>query len=177
MSGAPPGDIPDPGARPRYGTRAFPAYRFVPGVQPHPTRDPRGHSYATGGTPRRGAWTPDQWRTLDDWLEGVDLFNAHYFWEAHEAWEGLWAAQPRDSIPALFLQGLIQIAAALLKTHMRAAAGAQLLAGEGLAKLRRVAAEKRSMMGLDLEPTIAAFEAFFALDAPSVAQAPVLRLP
>ena len=79
---------------------------------------------------------------LDDWLYGVDLFNRFYFWEAHEAWEGLWAVAERHGAPSLLLQGLIQIAAALLKTHMGALAGACSLSAEGLAKLRRAAASQ-----------------------------------
>ena len=31
--------------RPRYTNLPLPAYRFVPGKAPHPTRDPDGHSY------------------------------------------------------------------------------------------------------------------------------------
>ena len=41
---------------------------------------------------------------------GVDLFNAHEFWHAHEAWEELWLASTGDR--KQFLQGLIQLAAA-----------------------------------------------------------------
>lgn len=41
---------------------------------------------------------------------GVDLFNAHEFWHAHEAWEELWLAAEGDH--KQFLQGLIQLAAA-----------------------------------------------------------------
>ena len=103
--------------------RPLPPYRFVPGLHPHPTRHPAGHSYAPAAPLHgRAAWDPSAWRTLDDWLSGVDRFNTFYFWEAHEAWEGLWAAVPRDSRPARTLQGLIQIAAALLKIHLGIAA-------------------------------------------------------
>ena len=42
--------------------------------------------------------------------EGVALFNTHKFWEAHEAWEKIWLASSGDE--KLFLQGLIQLAAA-----------------------------------------------------------------
>src|SRR5262249_49365822 len=121
-------EIPNPGERgvPRYSHRPFPAYRFVPGLHPHPHRDPARHSYEPQPTLKRHApWRVEEWRTLDDWLYGVDLFNAFYFWEAHEAWEGLWAAAGRDSAPALMLQGLIQIAAALLKTHLQVREGAR----------------------------------------------------
>jgi hypothetical protein len=81
----------DPGERglPRYSQREFSAYRYVPGVRPHPTRDPSGHSYRSTAQPRHHApRDPEEWRTLDDGLYGVDLFNRFYFWEAHEAWEG-----------------------------------------------------------------------------------------
>jgi len=169
------GAIADPGPRRRYSQRPFPAYRYVPGVLPHPIRDPAGHSYGAAPARAGAVWRPEDWRSLDDWLYGVDLFNGHYFWEAHEAWEGLWSVQPRASTPALFVQGLIQIAAALLKVHLRNAEGVRALSREGLAKLRRVAAASPSMMGLDLNAAIAALEPYFA-DAAELADAPTLIL-
>jgi len=159
------GDLPDPGDRgvQRYTRRAFPAYRYVPGVHPHPTRHPSGHSYEPRPTLNRHApWHVEQWRTLDAWLYGVDLFNWFYFWEAHEAWEGLWAAAERESPPGLMLQGLIQIAAALLKTHMGVVLGARALSTEGLDNLRRVAKKHASLLGLNLHTVTHCFERFFA---------------
>ena len=158
-------DIPDPEERgvPRYSQRAFPAYRYVPGVHPHPTRSPAGHSYEPQPQLNRHApWRPQEWRKLDDWLYGVDLFNRFYFWEAHEAWEGLWAALPRESAPALMLQGLIQIAAALLKAHMGVPLGARALATEGLDYLRRAAAVYPTLLGLDLRDVIERFSRYLA---------------
>ncbi len=158
-------DLPDPGERgvSRYSQRLLPAYRYVPGLHPHPVRDPRGHSYEPVPTLNRHApWGVEEWRTLDDWLYGIDLFNRFYFWEAHEAWEGLWAAVGRDTAPALLLQGLIQIAAALLKTHMGVFPGARTLSAEGLDKLGRAAALEPVLLGLDLQQTAAAFASYFA---------------
>jgi len=158
-------ELPDPGVRdvPRYSRRAFPAYRFVPGLQPHPTRDRRGHSFEPTPTLNRHArWRVEDWRTLDDWLYGVDLFNRFYFWEAHEAWEGLWAAAERDTPPSLLLQGLIQIAAALLKLHMGVTVGALTLSAGGLEKLRRVAAAQPALLGLDVPEVVERFADFFA---------------
>jgi hypothetical protein len=177
-------DLPDPGARgvKRYSRRPFPAYRYVPGLRPHPNRDPAGHSYQSSpGLNRHAPWCVHDWRTLDAWLYGVDLFNRFYFWEAHEAWEGLWAAAERESAPALMLQGLIQIAAALLKTHMGVFAGARALSAEGLEKLGRAAARHRTMMGLDLREVVAECTRFFEpLDRgmlPEIGLAvPVLRI-
>ena len=157
--------LPDPGNRgvPRYSQRPLPAYRYVPGLHPHPIRDPRGHSYErVPALNRHAPWRVDEWRTLDDWLYGVDLFNRFYFWEAHEAWEGLWAAAGRDTAPALLLQGLIQIAAALLKTHMGVVVGARTLSTEGIEKLRRTRELQPELLGLDLQQTLAAFTGYFA---------------
>lgn len=178
---SPIGDIPEPTfAAPRLSSRAFPSYRFVPGVHPHPTRDPRGHSHAI--SPRAGrhaVWRPDDWRMLDAWLYGIDLFNAHYFWEAHEAWEALWAVAPRDRPPALLLQGLIQIAAALLKIHMGVMEGARVLSRDGLDKMRRASRESPHLMGLDVEATALRFARYFAPVStdvlPSLRDAPAIE--
>jgi uncharacterized protein len=43
-------------------------------------------------------------------LEGVERFNAEEFWHAHESWERAWLTASGDD--KLFLQGLIQLAAA-----------------------------------------------------------------
>jgi len=89
---------------PRYGPdEPFPPYRYVPGgPHPHPVRDPDGHSHGAEEEP--------------DFRRGIDLYHAGYLWEAHEAWEGVWKA---SSDPALrdLCQGLIFVAAALLKVH------------------------------------------------------------
>lgn len=177
-------DLPDPGDRGvhRYSTRPLPAYRYVPGLHPHPVRDPRGHSYQpVPALNRHAPWTIDEWRTLDDWLYGVDLFNRFYFWEAHEAWEGLWAAAERETAPALVLQGLIQIAAALLKIHMGVISGARVLSAAGLDKLHRGAAVRPTLLGLDVEDSAARFVSYFAPleqhQLPAItAQVPLLRL-
>ncbi|MGQ0627916.1 MAG: DUF309 domain-containing protein [Phycisphaerales bacterium] len=48
----------------------------------------------------------------------MDLYNHAYWWEAHEAWEGLWLAA--DGGPTKdALQGMIQVAA----MHLRIDAG------------------------------------------------------
>jgi predicted metal-dependent hydrolase len=57
----------------------------------------------------------DNWRASRAFLRGVDLFNHGFYWEAHEAWEGLWHACGRKGAMADFLKGLIQLAAAGVK--------------------------------------------------------------
>jgi hypothetical protein len=111
---------------------------------------------------RHAPWRPEDWRRLDDWLYGVDLFNAFYFWEAHEAWEGLWAACDRHDDPAVLLQGLIQIAAALLKVHMRVLTGAHTLSRAGIGKIDRVRARHPVLLGLSLTTVADACRWYFA---------------
>jgi len=140
----------------------FPGYRFVAGVNPHPLRDPRGHSYESGKRDeKRGKWSPDRWRQSPEWLYGVDLFNAFYFWEAHESWKAAWSVLPRESAPALLLQGLIQIAAALIKIHAGSLDGAGKLSARGLEKLRKAGASAPLLLGLDAQQTARDFERYF----------------
>lgn len=91
----------------------------------------------------------------------MDLFNAFFFWEAHEAWERLWVAQPKDSLPAILLQGLIQVAAALLKIRAGSVAAATTLSHAGLDKIDRVARAIPTLLGLNLAATVANFRSYF----------------
>jgi hypothetical protein len=115
--------------------RPFPAYAFVPGKTPRHAREK--------GEERRelslaAALPPERWREDEDFLFGVDLYNAGFFWEAHEAWERTWRAS-RDERQRRLLQALIQLAAACLKLGMDEPAGA--------ARLARVASDKLRALG------------------------------
>jgi predicted metal-dependent hydrolase len=57
---------------------------------------------------------------LDD---GIKLFNAGHYWEAHEAWEGEWMPD-RKGPDSGFYKGLIQIAAGCLHYTRRNRRGA-----------------------------------------------------
>lgn len=96
--------------------RSFPAYAFVPGQHPHPVTDPDGHSFqqAEESPPLP---EPGELTSLPDFRFGVDLFNAGYYWEAHEAWEGIWLACGRKGTVADLLKGLIRLAAAGVKAR------------------------------------------------------------
>ncbi len=156
--------------------RAFPPYAFVPGRNPHPTRDPEGHSYGSSADPPPPV-VADDWRENADYLYGVDLYNHGFLWEAHEAWEGLWHQAKQDELQALFLQGLIQCAAACLKIPMQQPAGLEKLAGLATAKLERVArAHESSYMGLDVLDFAAEMRRFAASAPSSIEGRPKIRL-
>ena len=79
-----------------------PPYAFVPGFWPHPTRDPDGHGHGKRqSTPR--PMQPDTWEESTQYLEGIELFNHGYYWEAHEMWEGLWHAAGREGALSDFI--------------------------------------------------------------------------
>lgn len=146
---------------PRYAPdHAFPAYAFLPGRTPHPTRDPDGHSY--GRTDEPAPYAPAQaWRANGPYLAGVDLYNHGYPWEAHEAWEAIWnaARDAGDDEQTAFLQGLIQCAAACVKARLDEPASVVRLADRAL---ERLASVSDHYMGVDVAAFVAAFAAFAA---------------
>lgn len=154
---------------------AFPWYRFLPGRSPHPTRDPAGHSWQPRAPVPVIALPADRWRENSAYLWGVDLYNAGYFWEAHEAWEGLWTALPESDLQRTFLQGLIQCAAACVKHALGEPASVAKLIARGAERLERVAAETSGRyMGLDPAEVSRRFRTFAAGGAD--AAEPVLDL-
>ena len=65
--------------------------------------------------------------------EGLEHFNGRRFWEAHESWEEIWLTATGAS--RVFLQGLIQIAAAYHLASRVRYRGASRLFAAGAAKL------------------------------------------
>ena len=94
----------------------------------------------------------------------MDLYNFAYWWEAHESWEGLWHHAEGDY--RLFLQGLIQISAALIKHHMRMPRPARTLSTAGSDKLREVLLNLKpsteTYMGIDLIEFLSRINEVFA---------------
>ncbi len=122
----------------RYTAADFPPYRYLPGEAPHPVRDPKGHSYST--PQETEPLDAEQWPSCHAYLLAIDFFNHRYYWEAHEEWEQLWRQAGRRTESGIFLQGLIQLAAALLKRSMGERGPARRLAAHGCAKLRTIEA-------------------------------------
>ena len=163
---------------PRYApARSFPSYAYLPGRDPHPVSDPRGHSFRTQVEPPARYFDARDWRENDDYLFGVDLYNAGFLWEAHEVWEGLWHTAKHDAQQADFLQGLIQCSAAALKVRMEQPAGLKKLSELGTARLERTAESARGdYMGLDVRAFVDAFRAFARSRPSSADERPPLVL-
>lgn len=144
---------------PRYSSRPFPPYRFVPGLHPHPHRDPGGHSYGTEAV-TLGHWSPMEWRSLGPYLYGIDLYNFAYWWEAHEVLEGLWHAAGRTSPHARFVQGIIHVSAANLNLHRGNLAAGRRQARRGIDRLRQHAGQV--WMGIDVDEFVGDVEGYLA---------------
>jgi uncharacterized protein len=130
-------------SEPRYAPAiTLPPYSYVPGHDlPHPVSDPAGHLYAVRDSahepPIAAAMLADLptvlhsrrralAATLADnsrWLHALDLFNEGFYWESHEVWESFWNALGRTTPEALFVQGLIHLAAAAVKIREGKPAG------------------------------------------------------
>jgi uncharacterized protein len=134
----------------------LPPYAFVPGGPwPHPTGSPRGHA---AGRTHAGVSpiVPGDWTHSKPYLRGIALFNAGYYWEAHEAWEGLWHAHGRKGATADVLKGLIKLAAAGVKVRERQPHGVVTHARRAAALLASARSEAGAhQLGLDLERWIA----------------------
>src|SRR5205085_11500788 len=101
-------------------------------------------------------------RSLAEAFEaGARLFDDGQHWDAHEAWEERWRIETNESA-RLFLQALIQIAAAFHKSRVvgDADSAARLLA-KARAKLEAVAAGATwspADLGVDLDALLALVE-------------------
>jgi uncharacterized protein len=91
------------------------------------------------------------------YLEGIRLFNAHQFFEAHEVWEDVWNAAygPKHD----FYQGLIQCAVAL--EHYRRS-NPRGVVGLFRSYRRRFQAVPGVFMGLDVASFLAAMDTALA---------------
>ena len=155
---------PDP-AWPRYSTRPFPFYRFLPGKNPHPRRDPLGHSYGQP-EPKLLAFPPELWQRSEDYLYGIDLYNFAYWWECHEVFEGLWHAVGHNSEQGNFFQALIQLTAANLKYFLGNPAAAHNLFRSGIIRLQNV---PPSYLGIDVPRLTEALQAHLISPYPHAA--------
>ena len=135
----------------------FPPYRHIPGATFHPRTHPSGHSY---GAAERDSLplTEENWCANEAYLFGVDLFNYAYWWEAHEAWESLWNLAEHQALSRIYLQGLIQTTAALVKWREGNERGVVKLWRQAREKLVRVGGESPVYMGLDIAELVGCVE-------------------
>ncbi|MDH3592630.1 MAG: DUF309 domain-containing protein [Planctomycetota bacterium] len=143
---------------------AFPPYRFLSALHPHPVRDPAGHSHGKA----EPSWTNDE-----AFRRGIDLYHAGYLWESHEAWEGVWKAST-DPYERAVLQALIQLAAALIKAHVGRLRGTASLAAAARGRLAFAATRLARYRDVDIVALIDAVDRCFTDPATAWERAPRL---
>ncbi|TPI27602.1 DUF309 domain-containing protein [Mesorhizobium sp. B3-2-1] len=154
--------------------KSFPSYAYLPGRQPHPVRDPAGHSYNSEAMPLAAKASLDS----DIFLWGLDLFNHGYYWEAHEAWEGLWQVAGRGAPLRTLFKGLILLSAAGVKIREGKHVAAIRHAGRAAALLRRLnTADHTFERALGMSPAGLADHAEAAVRTPAGLQVTVLGQP
>lgn len=79
---------------------------------------------------------------------GLTRYHRGAFFDAHEAWEEAW--RPATDPERALLQGLIQLAASLVKRDRGEARGVQLNFAKALANVQRAQLERSSLLGFDL---------------------------
>jgi predicted metal-dependent hydrolase len=82
---------------------------------------------------------PIQGLILQQYAQGVALFNDGKYWDAHEALERVWKVLP--GISRLYLQGIIQICGALVHLEDGKMSPARKLMKSGSQKIRDAEAE------------------------------------
>ena len=149
----------------------LPPYAYVPGLRPRP-RHLRGDA---GGQPEEPPPTPldpGAWRDSIAYFRGIELFEHGYYWEAHEAWEGLWVAAGREGPVAELLRGLILLAAAGVKIRQGRGTGAAKLGARAQRCFERVRQQHGpELAGLALDELLA-FAHHVRADGPRLPASP-----
>lgn len=160
-------------------TLTFPPYTYISGRAPHPIRDPAGHAF--GKEPEEVApLNAADWHCSVVYQQGIDLFNAGYYWEAHEVWESLWKVALRGSCEQTLLLLLIKLAAAGVKAREGRAVGIARHAVRARELLDLLPSEREPFAGLSragIEQVIAAYETLATQSVAKLAQFPATTEP
>lgn len=151
---------------PRYTDRSLPDYRHLPFRNAHPFLDEDGHSYKEKLSPC-DSFSVDNWQSCADYLFSIDLFNHSFWWEAHERLKYVSIGAGRESETGQFVQGLIQISAALLKHFLKEKEGAETLAELGLESLENA---PKTYLGIDVVTLITQVENCFEIEGSNYPQ-------
>ena len=102
----------------------LPSSAYVPGKTPRPDEGVFDHIRDTA----KAGMSADALARSDAFRHGLAYLEAGFFWEAHEVLEPVWMALP-EGADRRFVQGVIQLANALLKERMERPKAALRLAG------------------------------------------------
>ena len=144
----------------------LPPYRYVRGLNPHPTRESEGHSYKVK-TPPPVPFHEDNWLQCEPFVYGIDLYHQGYFWEAYHAWEELQKAAEKDSRESNFLQALMLNCTAMKRLYEHDARGIREKSQGARWRLSRLRSAgydgpKNRLFGLDIAELIEQMKRFYS---------------
>ena len=100
---------------------------------------------------------PLAWAENRAWLYGRALYDASFFWEAHEVWEPVWQRTQPNSEARSLIACLIHLANACLKLEMMRPKAAQRLSGLARGELIGLSG---TVMGVPVVRLLAGLERF-----------------
>ena len=156
----------------RYTKISLPDKKYSPGQGVHPKKAPQ--QFHIPELPSDEAtFSVNTWKNSQRYLYAIDLFNYGYWWEAHEVLEELWIKTGKTSFTGIFIQGIIQISATLLKKSQSTPNSASQLESKGLSKLRL---RSGVFLGIDVEEFTTDVEKYFDEEISSPPQIVLLEL-
>jgi len=116
------------------------------------------HVPGRGADPRAGqGWVEPA--VEERFAYACDLFEAGFYWEAHEVWEARWAELPEATVAARYQQALLLVAASLHKHEVGEPEGADQLLVQARRVFRGVTARRGDVVaGLDVAALLGATE-------------------
>ena len=99
----------------RLTDRELPPYAFLPGKFPHPEKE-GGHGF--GLHLNTYAINDKNYKTHEDYLYALDLYNLGFYWESHVYLEAIWNENKRKGPEADLLKAIIKLGAAGIKYRM-----------------------------------------------------------
>ena len=118
----------------RHTNFPLPGYQYIPGQTKRPGDD-MGPAHIHDCSQVNAQITAQNWFKSPAFVYALDLFNAQYWWETHEVLELIWIETGKTTNSALFIQGIIQVAAALVKNKQGNLAAALRLSDKGFKKI------------------------------------------
>jgi len=140
----------------RYTNIPFPNYRYNPKFDVHPSKL-IGKEHIPKLPEMDSIFSFNSWQNCSNYLYAIDLFNYNYYWEVHEVLEKLWMTAGKKSPEGIFLQGIIQLAVALLKKSQANSEGLKRLAEKAIPKLH---SQSEIYLGIDKDNLILQFNNF-----------------
>ncbi len=145
----------------RYTEFPLPQIAYVPGVTSRPTS-----SALTDRSIVCLSLSETGLHNNSYFLFGIDLFNNHFFWEAHESWEDIWHLEQDDRLRNL-LQGLIQLSGGFLKVIQGNETGVRTLWSKAKPRLPKPFLNE---IGIELDPLLDQISTEISLDARTLAE-------